>query len=128
MANSRPITVISRAARMLLPARPTTRQRPATMRAKNSAGPNFSASEASGMATTTSATVASVPPTNEPMAAMPSADPARPWLRHLMAVDAGHDRGRLARHVDQHRGDGAAIHRAVVDGAQHDDGAGRRRG
>ena len=79
MANSSPITVISRAARMFLPARPTTRQRPATIRAKNSAGPNFSASVASGMATTTSATVASTPPTNEPMAAMPSADPARPW-------------------------------------------------
>ena len=50
------------------------------MRAKNSAGPNFRASEASGMATATSATVASVPPTKEPMAAMPSADPARPCL------------------------------------------------
>ena len=31
------------------------------------------------MATTTSATVASVPPTNEPIAAIASAEPARPW-------------------------------------------------
>jgi hypothetical protein len=108
----------------VLAARPTTRQSPATMRAKNSAGPNFSASEASGTATTTRATVAKVPPTNEPMAAIPRADPARPWRRHLVAVDAGDHRRRLARHVDQHRGDGAAIHGAVVDGAQHDDGAG----
>src|SRR5678809_461219 len=37
--------------------------------------------------------------------------------RHGVAVDAGDHRGRLARHVDQHRGDGAAIHGAVVDGA-----------
>ena len=125
MASSRPSTVISRAAIMLRPASPIdeAEARPPSG-AKNSAGPNFSASVASGMATTTSAMVASVPPTNEPMAAMPSAEPARPCRAICVAVDAGYDRRGLARHVDQHRGDRAAIHRAVVDGAQHDDGAG----
>ena len=51
---------------------------------------------------------------------------SRPALaRHLVAVEAGDHRRRLARHVDQHRGNGAAVHRAVVDRGQHDDGAGR---
>ena len=38
-------------------------------------------------------------------------------LGHLVAVETGDDRGGLARHVDQHRGDGAAVHGAIVDGA-----------
>ena len=79
MASSRPSTVISSAASRFLPASPITRQSPATIRPKNSAGPNFKASVASGMATTTRAMVATVPPTNEPIAAMASAEPARPW-------------------------------------------------
>ena len=40
-------------------------------------------------------------------------------LGHLVAVDAGDDRGRLARHVDQDRGGRAAILGAVVDAGQH---------
>jgi hypothetical protein len=79
MASSRPSTVISSAASRLRPARPITRHSPATIRPKNSAGPNFKASCASGTATTTSAIVAAVPPTNEPIAAIASAEPARPW-------------------------------------------------
>ena len=50
------------------------------MSAKNSGGPNFSAIVASGVATTTSAIVANTPPMNDPMAAMPSAVPPRPFL------------------------------------------------
>ncbi len=46
---------------------------------------------------------------------------ARPALpRHLVAVDGGHGRGGLARHVDEDRGGRAAILRAVVDAGQHD--------
>ena len=48
------------------------------MSAKNSGGPNESANRASGSATIASASAAKTPPTNEPIAAMPSAVPARP--------------------------------------------------
>ena len=46
-------------------------------------------------------------------------------LRHRMAVEAGDDRGRLARHVDEDRGGRAAILRAVEDAGQHDHRRGR---
>ena len=102
------------------------RQRPATISAKNSAGPNFERQRGERHGDHAPApTVASVPPTNEPMAAMPSAEPARPWRAIWWPSMQVTTERRLARHVDQHRGDGAAIHRAVVDRAQHDDGAGR---
>ena len=45
-------------------------------------------------------------------------------LGHGVAVDAGHDRGGLARNAHQDRGGGAAVLRAVVDAGQHDDGLG----
>ena len=47
-----------------------------------------------------------------------------PLLGHLVALEAGDGRGRLAGDVHQHRGDGAAVHGTVVDGRQHDDGRG----
>ncbi len=43
---------------------------------------------------------------------------------HGVAVDAGHDGGRLARDAHQDRRGGAAVLRAVVDAGQHDDGLG----
>ena len=43
-------------------------------------------------------------------------------LRHGVAVDAGHHRGRFARDAHQDRGGGAAILRAVIDAGEHDDG------
>ncbi len=45
--------------------------------------------------------------------------------RHLVAVERGHHRGRLARHVDQHRSERAAVHGAVVKAGEHDESAGR---
>src|SRR5262245_20328248 len=60
----------------------------------------------------------------EPKAARPSAGPALP--RHLVAVDAGHHRGRLTGNVDEDRRRGAAVHRAVIDARHHDDGRRRR--
>jgi hypothetical protein len=45
----------------------------------------------------------------------------RPALSgHLVAVQAGHDRGRFAGNVDQDRSGRAAVLRAVVDPGKHD--------
>ena len=68
--------------------------------------------------------VAMVPATNEPIAAVASAGPPRPALRHLVAFERGRDRGALARRVDQDRGGRAAVHAAVVDAGEHDERAG----
>ena len=46
--------------------------------------------------------------------------------RHLVAVDAGDDRRRFARQVDQDRGRRAAVLRAVVDAGEHDQRRHRR--
>jgi hypothetical protein len=40
--------------------------------------------------------------------------------RHLVAVEAGDHRGRLARHVDHDGGGRAAVLRAVIDAGEHD--------
>ena len=53
--------------------------RPQTMSEKYSAGPNCSAMAASGGAATVINSVATQPAKNEPIAAMPSAGPARPF-------------------------------------------------
>ena len=126
MASSRPSTVISSAASRFLPASPITRQRPATISAEELGRPEFQArAVASGMATTTRAMVASGAADERADRGDGERRAGAALARHGIAVDAGDDRRGLARHVDQHRGDGAAIHRAVVDGAEHDDGAGR---
>jgi hypothetical protein len=75
----RPSMVISSAAASERPASPTTRLSPSVISAKNSGGPNFSANCARGRATAVSASVANMPPMNEPIAAIASAAPARPW-------------------------------------------------
>nr|GAJ37124.1 hypothetical 31.6 kDa protein in TAR-I ttuC' 3'region [Bradyrhizobium sp. DOA9] len=49
-----------------------------------------------------------------------------PLLRHLVAVDGGHHRCRLAGYVDQDRRGRAAILRAVIDAGEHDQRAHRR--
>ena len=51
---------------------------PNTISEKYSAGPNLSATSASGGANAAISTVATQPAKNEPIAAMPSAGPARP--------------------------------------------------
>ena len=50
------------------------------------------------------------------------AGPALPG--HLVAVQAGHDRGGFARKVHQDGGGRAAVHGPVIDAGQHDDGGG----
>ena len=99
--------------------------RPNTIRPKYSAGPKSSASRVSGAPIAAMMSVATLPAKNEPSAAMPSALPAEPALRHFVAVDRGHHRGHLARHVDEDRGGRAAVLRAVVDAGEHDERAGR---
>ena len=53
--------------------------RPSTISEKYSAGPNFSATSASGGANSAIRNVHTVPAKNEPMAAIASARPAWPW-------------------------------------------------
>ena len=53
--------------------------RPSTISEKYSAGPNLSATSASGGAATAMTSVATQPAKNEPTAAVASAGPARPW-------------------------------------------------
>ena len=79
MAISSPTTAEISARRTERPARPVTSDRPTSISAKNSGGPNLSASRVSGTASSTSPSVATMPPTNEPSAAIVSAGPARPW-------------------------------------------------
>ena len=69
--------------------------------------------------------VASVPATNEPIAAVASAGPPRPALAILLPSSAVDHRGAFARRVDQDRGGRAAIHAAVVDAGEHDQRARR---
>ena len=56
----------------------TAAMSPSTISEKYSAGPNFSATSASGGAKAATISVANVPAMNEPMAAIASALPARP--------------------------------------------------
>ena len=107
-------------------ARTTEATSPSTISEKYSAGPNLSATLASGGAASAITTVASVPATNEPTAAVVSATPARPCSRHLVAVERGDHRRGLAGQVDQDGGGGAAVLRAVVDAGQHDERRDRR--
>ena len=78
-ARSNPSTAEIRASTSDWLASPITRQRPTIISEKNSGGPNLSAMLERGMARTTSPAVAMMPPMKEPMAAMASAGPARPW-------------------------------------------------
>jgi len=90
-------------------------------------GPNFRATSASGGAATAMIMVATQPAKNEPIAAIASAGPARPWRANLVAVEAGDDRGGFAGQVDKNRGGRAAVLCAVVDAGEHDQRARRFR-
>ncbi|EIM25781.1 hypothetical protein MicloDRAFT_00065090 [Microvirga lotononidis] len=58
----------------------TAKTRPMTMSEKYSVGPNTRARPVSGAPSAAMTSVATVPAKNDPMAAMPSATPARPCL------------------------------------------------
>ncbi len=94
--------------------------RPQTMSEKYSAGPNCSAMAASGGAASAISSVATQPAKNEPMRRDAERRTGAALPRHLVAVDGGDDRRRLARNVDQDRGGRAAVLRAVVDAGEQD--------
>ena len=103
----------------------TTSARPRHISAKYSGDENCSANSATGGATSVSSRMPTVPATNEAIAAMPSAGPARP-LRAMawpsMQVTTDDD---FAWDVEQDRGGRAAVFRAIINAGQHDDAAGR---
>ena len=74
---------------------------PQTISEKYSAGPNSSATAASGGAANAISRVATQPAKNEPMAAMPSAGPARPcsaiWWPSMMVTTDDASPGMLTR-------------------------------
>src|SRR6266850_5546114 len=115
-----PTSIASSALSIERPASSTTIARPNAMREKYSGALNASATLASGGAISMSPSTPTVPATNDAIAAMPSAAPAR----HRVTVEAGHDRGRFARNVEQDRGGRAAVLGAVVDAGEHDHRAG----
>ena len=125
MAISSPSTAMVSPASSERPARPVMRQRPTSISAKNSGGPNLKRHlrERRGDDDQRDGRNDAADERADRRDAERGA--AAALLGHLVAVDAGDHRGGFARHVDQHRGDRAAIHRAVVDGGQHDEGAGR---
>ena len=77
--SSRPSTIMVKALSSEPLASATEATRPSTISEKYSAGPNLSATSASGGAASTSRNVATVPAKKEPSAAVASAGPARPW-------------------------------------------------
>ena len=77
--SSRPSTTMAIALTSEPCASTTAATRPSTISEKYSAGPNLSATSASGGAATAIRKVATQPAKNEPIAAMASARPARPW-------------------------------------------------
>ena len=62
------------------PERVTARRSPSVVRAKYSGGPKSRANSASGGAKNVRPTTATVPAINDPIAAIPRAAPARPFL------------------------------------------------
>ena len=80
MAISSPKTAAISARSSDFPASPVTRERPNTISAKNSGGPNRNARAVRGNATRTSPMIATVPAKKDPIAATANAGPARPCL------------------------------------------------
>ena len=96
--------------------------------AKNSGGPNLSASSARGRAKNDTRMMANSAPMNDEVKAAVSAWAALPLLRQRVPVERGRHRPRLARDVEQDRRDRPSEERAPVDtGEQDDGGSGRHR-
>jgi len=107
------------------PASSTTSDRPRHIREKYSGAENDSAKAATGDAIKVRAITPKVAGDERGDRRDAERRAGAAPARHLVAVDAGHDGRRLARHVEQDRGGRAAVFRAVIDAAQHDDPAGR---
>jgi hypothetical protein len=108
------------------PSTAVTATRASTMIAKYDGAPSLTASSRTiDGANATSSAVPMDPATKDPIAAVASACAARPRLGHLVALQSrDHGRGFTGR-VEQDRGGRAAIHAAVVDAGEHDEGARR---
>ena len=104
------------------PTREMTRVMPSAIREKYSGGPKLMAKAASGGARSIRPRTLSVPAMKEPIADIPKAAPGPAVLAHLVAVEAGHDGGGLARQVHQDGGRRTAVHGPIVDAGKHDDG------
>ena len=108
-----------------LPSTAETVTKASTISEKYSAGPNLSAKSTTTGARKVSPTSRCVPATKEPIAAVASAAPARPrraiWLPSSAVTMVALSPGR----VEQDRRRRAAIHRAVIDAGEQDEG-GRR--
>ena len=90
-------------------------------REKYSAGPKMSASAASGVGKEHQPDEAEGP-CDEGAESGDAEGRSRPALkRHLVAVEASDDGGRLTGNIDQDRRCRAAVHGAVVDACKHDD-------
>ena len=79
MPSSRPIPTMASERIMSPSASTAAATRPMSMSEKYSGAPNLSANSASGGPNSAISSVPTVPAKNEPMAAMASAGPARPW-------------------------------------------------
>ena len=79
MPSKSPITTIASALVMLSPASTAAATRPISISEKYSGAPNLRATSASGGPNSAMIRVHTVPAKNEPIAAIASAGPARPW-------------------------------------------------
>ena len=107
------------------PESPTTSASPRTMRAKNSGGPKerATARERRRRDDQDERGHGAADERADRGDGQRGAGPALP--RHLVPVDGGDGGGGLAGDAHEDGGDRAAVHGAVVDRRQHDDGAGR---
>ena len=117
---SSPSTIIATALTTEPCASTTAATRPSSISEKYSGAPNDWPTLASGGAKPAISAVEMQPAKNEPMRRDRQRRAGAALPRHLVAVDAGHDRRGLARQVDQDRGGRAAVLRAVEDAGQHD--------
>ncbi len=120
MPSRRPRTIIAIAFSSEPCASTTAPIRPSTISEKYSAGPNLSASSDSGVATVATKTVATRSGEERRERRGRQRGAGLTLARHLVTVEAGDRRRRLARHVEQDRRRRAAVLRAVVDAGQHD--------
>ena len=124
--SSSPSTIIAIALMSEPCASTTAAIRPSTISEKYSAAPNFSATSASGGANSAMRTVRDGAGEERADRRDGERRPRAALARHLVAVEAGDDRRRLAGQVHQDRRRRAAVLRAVVDAGQHDQRRDRR--
>ena len=124
--SSRPKTIMPSACSSEPLASTIEATRPSTISEKYSAGPNFSATSASGGANSAISSVADRAREERADGGRGEREAGLALPRHLIAVERRHHRGRFARQVDQDGRGRAAVLRAVIDAGQHDQRRHRR--